>query len=125
MILHLSHDSTFILEDLRQDFLLSDNELQEKLNWITDHATDVIFQKAFPKAHAVVFPVSRLVLDPERLSEVFHETMSQVVMGATYTRDHCVSRYASYQAKVSARNYLSDSTILITKNLQRQLRSLS
>ena len=64
MILHLSHDSTFILEDLRQDSLLSDNELQKELNWITDHATDVIFQKAFLKAHAVVFPVSRLVLDP-------------------------------------------------------------
>ena len=64
MILHLSHDSTFILEDLRQDFLLSDNELQEELNWITDHATDVIFLKAFPKAKAIVFPVSRLVLDP-------------------------------------------------------------
>ena len=64
MILHLSHDSTFILEDLRQDFLLSDNELQEELNWITDHGTDVIFQKAFPKAHAVVFTDSRLVLDP-------------------------------------------------------------
>ena len=51
--------------------------------------------------------------------------MSRIVMGATYTRDHCLSRYASYQAKASVRNYLSDSTILITKNLQRQLRSLS
>ena len=48
MILHLPHASTFIPEDLRGDFLLSDLELQDELNRITDHATDQIFQQAFP-----------------------------------------------------------------------------
>ena len=43
IVLHLPHAATFIPEDLRQDFLLSDQELQEELNRITDHATDVIF----------------------------------------------------------------------------------
>ena len=86
MILHLPHASTLIPEDLRNDFLLSNQELQEELNRITDHATDQIFQQAFPEAKAIVFPVSRLVVDPERFSEDFQEPMSQVGMGVTYTR---------------------------------------
>ena len=86
MILHLPHASTFIPEDLRQDFLLSDQELLEEVNRITDHATDAIFQQAFPEAKAIVFPVSRLGVDPERFSEDSQEPMSQVGMGVTYTR---------------------------------------
>ena len=64
MILHLPHASRFIPENFRDDFLLSDQELQEELNRITDHATDQIFQQAFPEAKAIVFPVSSLVVDP-------------------------------------------------------------
>ena len=86
MILHLPHASTLIPEDLRDEFLLSDEDLQEELNRITDHATDQIFQQAFPKANAIVFPVSRLVVDPERFSEDFQELMNQVGMVVTYTR---------------------------------------
>ena len=86
MILHLPHASTLIPEDLRNNFLLSDEELREELNRITDHATDVIFQQAFPEAKAIVFPVSRLVVDPERFSEDSQEPMSQVGMGVTYTK---------------------------------------
>ena len=84
MILHLPHASTLIPKNLRQDFLLSDQELQEELNRITDHATDAIFQGAFSKANAIVFPVSRLVVDPERFSKDSQESMSQVGMGVTY-----------------------------------------
>ena len=86
IVLHLPHASTFIPEDLRDDFLLSDQELQAELNRITDHATDVIFQRAFPEAKAIVFPVSRLVVDPERFSDDSQEPMSQVGMGVTYTK---------------------------------------
>ena len=84
MILHLPHTSTLIPKNFRQDFLLSDQELQEELNRITDHATDAIFQGAFSKANAIVFPVSRLVVDPERFSKDSQESMSQVGMGVTY-----------------------------------------
>ena len=89
MILHLPQTSTLIPKNLRQDFLLSDQELREELNRITDHATDAIFQGAFPKANAIVFPVNRLVVDPERFSDdsqepMSQEPMSQVGMGVTY-----------------------------------------
>ena len=86
IVLHLPHASTFIPEDLRDDFLLSGQELQEEINRLTDHATDLIFQQAFPEAQSVVFPVSRLVVDPERFSEDSQEPMSQVGMGVTYTK---------------------------------------
>ena len=86
IVLHLPHASTLIPEDLRQDFLLSEQELQDELNRITDHATDVIFQQAFPEAKAIVFPLSRLVVDPERFSDDSQELMIQVGMGVTYTR---------------------------------------
>ena len=78
IVLHLPHASTLIPEDLRNDFLLSDQELFGELARITDHATDVIFQQAFPEAKAIVFPVSRLVVDPERFSDDSQEPMSQV-----------------------------------------------
>ena len=84
IVLHLPHASTLIPEDLRNDFLLSDQELLGELARITDHATDVIFQQAFPEAKAIVFPVSRLVVDPECYSEDSQESMSQVGMGVTY-----------------------------------------
>ena len=86
IVLHLSNASTFIPEDLRNDFMLSDEELREELNRITDHATDQIFQQAFSEAKAIVFPVSRLVVDPERFSDDFQEPMSRVGMGVTYTK---------------------------------------
>ena len=86
MILHLPHTSTFISEDLRNNFLLSDQELLKKLNRITDHATDQIFQLAFPIAKIFVFPVVRLVVDQERFSDESQELMNQVEMGVTYIK---------------------------------------
>ena len=85
LVLHIPHASTKIPADLRGTFLLSDQELQTELDRITDHATDLIFQQGFPEAPAVVFPVSRLVVDPERFFDDSEEPMSQVGMGVLYT----------------------------------------
>ena len=86
LVLHISHASTKIPPDLRDTFLLSEQELQAELNRITDHATDLIFQQAFPAAPAAVFPISRLVVDPERFCDDSKEPMSSVGMGVIYTR---------------------------------------
>ena len=116
IVLHLPHASTLIPEDLWGEFFLSDQELQEELNRITDHATDVIFQKAFPEAKAIVFPVSRLVVDPEHFLDYHQELMRQVVISILTLEDLCVSRYVSSPLKESVRNYWSDITFLITKS---------
>ncbi len=86
MILHLPHASTLIPEDLRDDFMLADEEHLEEVSRITDNATDAIFQQAFPEAKAIVFPVCRLVVDPERFSDDSQEPMSQAGMGVTNTK---------------------------------------
>jgi N-formylglutamate deformylase len=85
-VLHLPHASTEIPSDLRDTFLLSQQELQVEINRITDHATDLIFQQAFPAAPAAVFPISRLVVDPERFCDDSKEPMSSVGMGVIYTK---------------------------------------
>ena len=86
LVLHIPHAATEIPLDLGDTFLLSEQELQAELNRITDHATDLIFQQAFPAAPAAVFPISRLVVDPERLCDDSKEPMSRVGMGVIYTR---------------------------------------
>ena len=87
LVLHIPHASPKIPPDLRDTFLLSDQALQAELNRITDHATDLIFPKAFPAAPAAVFPISRLVVDPERFCDDSKKPMSRVGMGVIYTRE--------------------------------------
>ena len=86
LVLHILHASTEIPPDLRDTFLLSQQEPQAELNRITDHATDLIFQQAFLAALAAVFPISRLVVDPERFCDDSKEPMSRVGMGVIYIR---------------------------------------
>ena len=52
---------------------------------MTDHYCDEIFCMG---NRSVVFPVSRLVCDPERFRDDRQESMSSVGMGAVYTRTH-------------------------------------
>lgn len=87
ILLYLPYASNFFPEDPLQDFLLSDQELQEELNHITDHATDRIFQQVFPEVKAIVFPVSWFLVDLERFSDDSQKLMSQVGMCVTYTKE--------------------------------------
>lgn len=68
-IIHLPHASTVIPAAARPDMLLSDNELAEEVLRMTDHLTDELVAAALPAAPRVIFPVSRLVVDPERFPE--------------------------------------------------------
>ncbi len=84
MILHIPHSSRVIPADLRGQLLLSDADLTAEIITMTDSYTDELF--ACKKATSVVFPVSRLVLDPERLLDDEQEPMSQVGMGVVYSK---------------------------------------
>lgn len=53
---------------------------------MTDSYTDELFQIDASLATPVVFPISRLVLDPERFLDDSREEMSKRGMGAVYTR---------------------------------------
>jgi N-formylglutamate deformylase len=78
VILHVPHSSTFIPDGC--EFELSRSELSQEVEKLTDHQTDTLFN--CEGAAKLVFPVNRLVVDPERFLE---DPMESVGMGVVYT----------------------------------------
>ena len=78
VILHVPHSSTVIPDDCQ--FLLTNVELAAEVNKLTDHHTHTLF--SYAGAAMIVFPVSRLVVDPERFLD---DPMELVGMGVVYT----------------------------------------
>ena len=79
VILHIPHSSTLIPSGCQ--FLISKSDLTSEIDKMTDHKTDTLFMLAGAKR--IVFPVSRLVVDPERFIE---DPMESVGMGVVYTQ---------------------------------------
>ena len=89
MIFHIPHSSIKIPREYRSLFSLSDQELDLELLLMTDHFTDELFQSAMGVGDGLVqFPISRLLVDPERFPDDTQEEMSKVGMGAIYTSTH-------------------------------------
>jgi N-formylglutamate deformylase len=85
VLLHVPHDSTFIPDDVRSQFALSEKELEEELLLMTDHHTMRLFGQGVPLDQVIRAPVSRLVLDVERFEDDKLEPMAQRGMGVIYT----------------------------------------
>jgi N-formylglutamate amidohydrolase len=66
--------------------VLAPHELEAELLAMTDHYTDEIFALPAAVATMVRFPVSRLVVDPERFTDDAQEPMAARGMGVIYTR---------------------------------------
>ena len=80
ILLHIPHASIYIPPEELPRFCpvdLADEQLK-----MTDRYCDELFAGY----DSVVFPVSRLVCDPERFRDDAQETMSKVGMGAIYTK---------------------------------------
>jgi N-formylglutamate deformylase len=78
IILHIPHASTVLPAEV--EFLLGQEALAYEVDAMTDHHTEQLFD--LPGAHRCVFPVSRLVVDPERFID---DPMESVGMGVVYT----------------------------------------
>jgi len=98
-ILHIPHASTDLPSEV--EFLLGHESLAYEVDAMTDHHTDLLFH--LPGAQRCVFPVSRLVVDPERFIE---DEMEQVGMGVVYT--HTSSGKRLRQISPRQRQYLID-----------------
>jgi N-formylglutamate deformylase len=85
VVLHIPHASTRIPADVRGSFLLNDEEIAQELLRLTDHYTDELFGAAIPGACKIVYPVSRIVVDPERFDDDDAEPAAQQGMGVIYT----------------------------------------
>jgi N-formylglutamate deformylase len=87
VIFHLPHSSASIPEEYLSDFVLSGSDLTEELRLMTDWHTSGLFS---PAVHAlgtsIEFPVSRLLVDPERFPDDGQELMSEVGMGVLYRK---------------------------------------
>jgi N-formylglutamate amidohydrolase len=83
-ILHIPHNSTVIPSDIRPTLFLSDEELELELVAMTDHDTAELFDLG-EFAQRIIYPVSRLVTDPERFVDDAQEIMATRGMGVIYT----------------------------------------
>ena len=91
IVLHIPHASTRIPDDVRQSFVIDDAQLELELLRMTDHFTDALFLVPPAVATSVIYPVSRLVCDPERFADDSKEPMSARGMGVIYTSRHDLS----------------------------------
>ena len=85
MILHIPHASKVIPKAELSAFLLTSAELEEEVLRMTDHFTDELFHAFEAPIQVVKYPVSRLVVDPERFVDDQLEPMAQLGMGVIYT----------------------------------------
>jgi len=86
IILHIPHSSTVIPKDIRPQILLSDTELGVELGFLTDSFTDQLFLNNIYKNDSLIFPISRLIVDPEKFIDDEKEIMSQIGMGVIYLK---------------------------------------
>jgi N-formylglutamate amidohydrolase len=84
VVLHIPHDSTIVPDQVRPQFLLTDEELTLELGRMTDHFTHALFAEPPGDATVVRAPVSRLVVDVERFADDSQEPMAKRGMGAVY-----------------------------------------
>jgi N-formylglutamate deformylase len=89
IVLHVPHASRVITAEARRGIGLTDAELEEELDRMTDARTDVIATRAAARLkeppRLFINPLSRLVIDPERFPDE-REEMLAVGMGAVYTK---------------------------------------
>ena len=88
IIFHVPHDSTFIPEEVRDQFILDDKALDEEILKISDLWTHVLLANGVPASQIVAAPVNRLVVDVERFDDDAKEVMAKRGMGAVYRVRH-------------------------------------
>jgi N-formylglutamate amidohydrolase len=86
VIIHVPHASASIPESEREKLALTAGDLRRELLRMTDWWTDELFEVGGESVTRLVFPVSRLVVDPERFADDTDEPMAARGMGAIYTR---------------------------------------
>ena len=85
-VLHIPHASTAIPASELEQFTVTADGLHAELLVMTDWFTDELFFLPDDLGQAVRFPVSRLVVDPERFVDNDAEPMAQRGMGVIYER---------------------------------------
>jgi len=82
-VVHIPHASMLIPDEYRDQFVLDDEALEREKLKMTDLYTDELFS-GIDGFFDLVFPVSRLLVDPERFADDVREPMAEIGMGAIY-----------------------------------------
>ena len=86
MIFHIPHSSRVIPQKQRSVLDLDDNHLSQELLAMTDGYTDELFGVHTKVVdQKIIFPISRLIVDPERFLDDSDEVMAKFGMGVIYT----------------------------------------
>lgn len=85
-ILHIPHASEVIPEPVRDTFVLPIDQLVREQLRLADHYTDDLYDCRSELIGRVIFPVSRLVVDPERFLDDSEEPMAAYGQGVVYLR---------------------------------------
>lgn len=88
IVFHLPHDATDIPSEVRDQFVLSNEQLRFEVLKMTDHHTLALYAGDVPAQQIVRAPVSRLVVDMERFTDDAHEPMAARGMGVVYQKTH-------------------------------------
>ncbi len=90
MIIHIPHSSRFIPAEYLNQFVVSEQRLQHEINVMIDSFTDELFEFDCGNGSItrVVFPVCRLLVDPERFFDDELEPMSKKGMGVLYSKTY-------------------------------------
>ena len=83
VILNIPHSSTYIPDDLKDDYLVDD--LTYESQTMADLYTDEIFSPLLGSCGAVISQISRICIDMERFDNKEQEGMELFGMGAVYT----------------------------------------
>jgi N-formylglutamate deformylase len=86
VVVHIPHASLVVPNDVAAGLLLTPAELEHELLVMTDRYTDELFALPASLATTVAFPVSRMVVDPERFTNDESEPMARKGMGVVYER---------------------------------------
>jgi N-formylglutamate amidohydrolase len=88
LILHIPHSQVGIPASLKREFVVRHKKLSAHLAASTDHFTDELFDSNLPNTQALIFPISRLAVDPERFERDSLEPMAKRGLGVLYERGH-------------------------------------
>lgn len=85
MIFHIPHSSRVVPQEHLSLVEIDDNQLHHELLALTDTFTDELFGIPAKESDSVIiFPISRLIVDPERFLDDAEEVMARFGMGVIY-----------------------------------------
>ena len=81
IVLHVPHNGTVFPPAMKEWYEDHGINLLECARWLTDHYTADLFRSEEPRTRAVVFPISRIICDVERL---LNDPLEERGLGITY-----------------------------------------